>query len=77
MPDRRHLWRGVHDRDMVRRALYREIRVARIDAERIRITLVLANRDAGHYLPTYVVPKIFVNTYVRGPACRFSLASTA
>ena len=66
MPDRRHLWRGIHDKDMVRRALHREVRVARIDAERIRITLVLANRDAGHYLPTYVVPKILVNTYVRG-----------
>ncbi len=51
---------------MVRRALHREIKVARIDAERVRITLVLANRDAGHYLPTYVVPKILVNTYVHG-----------
>ncbi|MBL0141733.1 MAG: hypothetical protein IPP91_06595 [Betaproteobacteria bacterium] len=67
MPDRRHLWRGIHDQEMVRRALHREVRVKRIDAQRIGVTVVLANRDAGHYLPTYVVPKIFVNVYVRGP----------
>jgi hypothetical protein len=67
MPDRRHLWRGIHDREMVRGALHREVRIKRVDAERIAVTVVLANRDAGHYLPTYVVPKIFVNVYVRGP----------
>lgn len=70
MPDRRHLWRGIHDRDMVRSALHRELSVTRVDAGRIRVTAVLANRGAGHYLPTYVVPKLFVNLVLRGPGTR-------
>lgn len=67
MPDRRHLWRGIHDPGMVRRALHREITASRLDAGRVRVTVVLANRDAGHYLPTYVVPKLLVNVRLRGP----------
>jgi hypothetical protein len=70
MPGRRHLWRGVHDKEMVRRALHREISVTRVDAGRVRVSAVLANRDAGHYLPTYVVPKLFVNVHLRGPGTR-------
>ena len=66
MPDRRHLWRGVHDADMVRRALLREVSVTRVEAGRLRVSVILANRDAGHYLPTYVVPKLYVNVYLRG-----------
>lgn len=70
MPGRRHLWRGVHDKEMVRRALHREVSVTRVDAGRVRVSAVLANRDAGHYLPTYVVPKLFVNVHLRGPGTR-------
>ena len=66
MPDRRHLWRGIHDPDMVRRALRRELAVARVGADRMRISLVVSNRDAGHFLPTYVVPKILSTVYLRG-----------
>lgn len=67
MPGRRHLWRGIHDRDMVTKALGREVAASRVDAGRARVTVRLANRDAGHYLPTYVVPKILANVYLRGP----------
>jgi hypothetical protein len=70
MPGRRHLWRGIHDPEMVKRALHREVSASRLDAGRIRVTIALANRDAGHYLPTYVVPKLFVNVYLRGPGTR-------
>ncbi len=66
MPDRRHLWRGVHDADMVRQALHRELTVTRVEPGRLRIAVSLANRGAGHHLPTYVVPKIYVNVYLRG-----------
>jgi hypothetical protein len=66
MPDRRHLWRGIHDPDMVRRALHREIEVTRVEGSRLRVRVVVANRDAGHDLPTYVVPKIYLNVYLRG-----------
>jgi len=67
MPERRHLWRGIHDPEMTRQALHRELRVQRVDAGRINVTVTLANRGAGHYLPTYVVPKILVNAYLIGP----------
>ncbi len=67
MPGRRHLWRGVHDPEMVRAALLREMSVTRTDAGHLRIRVVLGNRGAGHYLPTYVVPKIHVDVVLRGP----------
>ena len=67
MPERRHLWRGIHDPEMVKRALGREVTAARLDAGRARVTVRLANRDAGHHLPTYVVPKIMASVYLRGP----------
>lgn len=66
MPGRRHLWRGVHDPEMVRRALHREVSVTRLDAGRLQVSITLANRDAGHHLPTYVVPKLMANVYLRG-----------
>ncbi len=65
MPDRRHLWRGVHDRDMVRSGLHRELTLTLVEPGRLRISVVLENRGAGHHLPTYVVPKIYVNVYLR------------
>lgn len=67
MPDRRHLWRGVHDKGMVARALGREIEASRVGEGRLRVKVTLSNRDAGHFLPTYVVPKIYANVFLRGP----------
>ncbi|RKZ35867.1 MAG: hypothetical protein DRQ37_05455, partial [Gammaproteobacteria bacterium] len=63
MPERRHLWRGIHDPDMVRQA----IRV-NVDAparplhsgETLQVAISVANVGAGHYFPTYVTPKVTV-----------------
>jgi len=66
MPQRRHLWRGIHDSDTVARALHREITVRRLDGQRIRVDVALTNAGAGHYLPTYVVPKIQVSVLLLG-----------
>jgi hypothetical protein len=60
MEGRRHLWRGIHDSPTVERALHRDIAVTRTDSRGLKVTVSLANREAGHYLPTYVVPKILV-----------------
>jgi len=57
MPDRRHLWRGIHDPDMVRRALQVSLQVRR-DGGYVRARADLANVGAGHYFPTYLVPKV-------------------
>jgi hypothetical protein len=61
MPDRRHLWRGIHDLDMVRSGL---TITAETDAARYRtgdtatVTLRLTSTRVGHAFPTYVTPKV-------------------
>ena len=54
MPDRRHLWRGVHDPDMVRSALTIEW------IESPTVGLQLQNSGAGHHFPTYVTAEVEV-----------------
>lgn len=58
MPDRRHLWRGIHDADMVRQALRVSLQVAARAGHVISVQAELANVGAGHHLPTYLVPEI-------------------
>jgi len=63
MPDRRHLWRGIHDPDMVKSGV--EISLAtdrpryRAGGE-VRATLTIRSIRVGHYFPTYVTPRIVV-----------------
>ena len=57
MPDRRHLWRGIHDPEMVRSGLTittggareGDLAVARLRVESSRV---------GHAFPTYVTPRV-------------------
>lgn len=51
MPDRRHLWRGIHDPAMVRRG----VTITLTDAR-----LVVANSGVGHRFPTYVTPLVIL-----------------
>ncbi len=68
MPDRRHLWRGIHDPEMVKKALTISVSSPQLpgsqDALRIgdtlAVTIRMTNSGAGHYFPTYVTPKVFV-----------------
>lgn len=63
MPERRHLWRGIHDPEMVKQGV--SVRLA-LDKERyqvseqLRAEITLANIGVGHNFPTYVTPKIIV-----------------
>ncbi|MFN2421290.1 MAG: hypothetical protein ABR527_07915 [Gemmatimonadota bacterium] len=59
MPDRRHLWRGIHDSETVRSGATSEW-IVRGDprAADFEIRLGLANTRTGHHLPTYVTPAI-------------------
>lgn len=52
MPDRRHLWRGIHDPEMTRSGLEARA-LARADGARFELTSV----RIGHAFPTYVTPK--------------------
>jgi hypothetical protein len=63
MPDRRHLWRGIHDPDMVRAGL--EIALAP-DVQHVppggefALTLDVRSARVGHAFPTYVTPRVIL-----------------
>ena len=59
MPDRRHLWRGIHDPEMVKQGVTIDLEATR-GGTRVQATLRLTNSGAGHYFPTYMTPKVFV-----------------
>ena len=63
MPDRRHLWRGIHDRDMVRSGLAITLRADKAryrPGDLLHATLVIATPGVGHAFPTYVTPQVRV-----------------
>lgn len=63
MPDRRHLWRGIHDPEMVKRGVTVELRTSQSRyavGERLEATLTLTNSGVGHYFPSYVTPKVIL-----------------
>ena len=70
MPDRAHLWRGIHDPETVRSAVDVELLAVDLDGETLRASLVLRNRDVGHAFPTYVTPRVFLSIYQTDAAGR-------
>jgi hypothetical protein len=63
MPDRRHLWRGIHDADMVRFGIEITVRADRARyraGDLVRATLAIATPRVSHAFPTYVTPKVLV-----------------
>jgi hypothetical protein len=59
MPDRRHLWRGIHDADMVRGGLTITLEDAppRVPGG-VAARLVVESSGVGHRFPTYVTPLV-------------------
>lgn len=70
MPDRRHLWRGIHDPEMTRRALTATLELDRFDSRHLLVQAMITNSGAGHYFPTYVVPEIVFTLRLVDPAGR-------
>ena len=68
MPDRRHLWRGIHDPEIVRSGVTVTLAA---DKERYRpgeavnATLTITNSKVGHYFPTYVTPRVVARAELR------------
>lgn len=61
MPQRKHLWRGIHDKDMVQGAVDLDVKIDRKSPKDIvAATIVLTNTGAGHYFPTYITPSVDV-----------------
>jgi hypothetical protein len=59
MPDRRHLFKGIHDPEMTRSAFEFTSEVTVTDAG-ISAVATLKNVGAGHMAPTYVTPRITI-----------------
>jgi len=58
MPDRRHLWRGIHDPETVRAGVTIEVQAPTVKTGRLVAGLRLANTGTGHFFPTYVTPRV-------------------
>lgn len=59
MPARRHLWRGIHDPEMVKSGLRIEA-TSTASNGRATATLLIENNGVGHAFPTYVTPRVVV-----------------
>jgi len=59
MPDRKHLFRGIHDREMVEGGLHFEV-----INDNTNVTLRITNSAVGHYFPTYITPSVTVKGYL-------------
>jgi nitrate/TMAO reductase-like tetraheme cytochrome c subunit len=63
MPDRRHLWHGIHDEAMVRSGVEITVTpdVSTLAAgQDLAITLELRSVRVGHAFPTYVTPRVIL-----------------
>lgn len=63
MPERRHLWRGIHDPEMVRSGVTIAVVQPLVEAGGVRAALILRNTGTGHHFPTYVTPKVVVEIF--------------
>lgn len=60
MPDRRHLWRGVHDSTMVRSGVTIEWVSPAGSGATDTVALRVTNSGTGHRFPSYVTPEVIV-----------------
>ncbi|MBC8514670.1 hypothetical protein H8D30_02275 [bacterium] len=59
MPDRRHLWRGIHDPEMVQGAV--EVKVDLVESTgTVHAMIQVKNSGTGHHFPTYVTPRVIL-----------------
>ncbi len=68
MPDRRHLWRGIHDPEMVRSGVTLALVTDKPryrPGEPLAATLTITNSRVGHAFPTYVTPRVVVRAELR------------
>ena len=63
MPDRRHLWRGIHDPEMVKSGVQIKLVTGRAryrPGEKLTARLTITSTGVGHDFPTYVTPRVLV-----------------
>ena len=59
MPDRQHLFRGIHDKEMTLSAID-----IFLSGEEGKSKITITNTGAGHYFPTYVTPLIVIKAFL-------------
>jgi len=63
MPGRRHLWKGIHDKEWVKGGVRIEAHLkkgASTGGSPLELSVEVTNAAVGHKFPTYVTPKVFV-----------------
>jgi hypothetical protein len=63
MPGRRHLWRGIHDPEMVRGGVEIDATLPEVSGRGVAAALTIRNTGVGHYFPTYVTPRVVAEGY--------------
>ncbi len=63
MPDRRHLWRGIHDPETVLSGVSIVVGPISVADSMLRGRLSLTNSNTGHFFPTYVTPEVVLEAY--------------
>lgn len=63
MPERRHLWRGIHDTDMTRKGVTIKTTTPILRDGKLMAQLTITNSGTGHYFPTYVTPRVSAQIY--------------
>ena len=63
MPERRHLWRGIHDKATVLSGVAIALEQVTTDDGRVSGVLTLSNTGVGHQFPTYVTPRVVMEAY--------------
>jgi len=61
MPDRRHLFRGIHDKETSAAGFTFEATAKRDDTGRVTASMSLKNTGVGHMAPTYTTPRIYLD----------------
>ncbi len=58
MPDRRHLWQGIHDKATVLSGVKISLDGVETNNDRVSGILSLTSTEVGHRFPTYVTPRV-------------------
>ncbi|MCH7569057.1 MAG: ammonia-forming cytochrome c nitrite reductase subunit c552 [Deltaproteobacteria bacterium] len=69
MPGRRHLWKGIHDPEMVKGGVRIEAQIKGGPTSPdgpLEVEVEVTNAAVGHKFPSYITPKVFVRAVLLG-----------
>lgn len=61
MPQRQHLWKGIHDEAMTRSAVTVKLGIEQAAGGENIVYADVTNSGAGHHFPTYLVPEVLLS----------------